>query len=54
MNRGVSAFEVTPIVLDMSTLSRWRLMRPETVAEELCLPMLQTKAEKRPFAATAA
>ena len=29
----------TPIVVDMSTRGRWRLMRPEIVAEQLALPV---------------
>ena len=29
---------MTPIVVDMSTRGRWRLMRPETVGEQLALP----------------
>ena len=36
-NPTASADEVTPIVVDMSTRGRWRLMRPETVAEQLAL-----------------
>jgi hypothetical protein len=31
--------DVTPIIVDMSTRGRWRLMRPETVAEQLALPV---------------
>lgn len=37
-NPGVRADEVTPVVVDMSTRGRWRLMRPETVGEQLALP----------------
>ena len=29
--------DATPVVLDMSTRGRWRLMRPEIVAEQLAL-----------------
>jgi hypothetical protein len=29
--------DATPLVLDMSTRGRWRLMRPEIVAEQLAL-----------------
>src|SRR3982751_378837 len=32
---GASADELTPLALDMSTRGRWRLMRPEIVAEQL-------------------
>jgi hypothetical protein len=32
-----SAADATPVVLDMSTRGRWRLMRPEIVAEQLAL-----------------
>ncbi|MEO8081854.1 MAG: hypothetical protein ABI641_15070 [Caldimonas sp.] len=39
VNPDVTAHEVTPIVLDMSALPRWRLMKPETVAEQLALPL---------------
>jgi hypothetical protein len=38
VNAAASADDVTPIVVDMSTRGRWRLMRPETVAEQLALP----------------
>ena len=38
VNPTATAGEVTPIVVDMSTRGRWRLMRPETVAEQLALP----------------
>lgn len=38
LNPDVSAYELTPLVLDMSTLGRWRLMKPETVAEQMSLP----------------
>jgi hypothetical protein len=29
---------VTAIVVDMSTRGRWRLMKPESVGEQLALP----------------
>jgi len=32
-----TAADATPVVLDMSTRGRWRLMRPEIVAEQLTL-----------------
>jgi hypothetical protein len=32
-----TADDATPVVLDMSTRGRWRLMRPEIVAEQLAL-----------------
>jgi hypothetical protein len=38
LNPGATANDVTPIVVDMSTRGRWRLMRPETVGEQLALP----------------
>jgi hypothetical protein len=37
VHAGVSADEVTPLAVDMSTRGRWRLMRPEIVAEQLAL-----------------
>ncbi len=37
VNPTATADEVTPIVVDMSTRGRWRLMRPETVGEQLVL-----------------
>ena len=33
-----SAADITALVLDMSMLGRWRLMKPETVGEQLVLP----------------
>ncbi len=38
VNPAATAHDVTPIVVDMSTRGRWRLMRPETVGEQLALP----------------
>jgi hypothetical protein len=38
VNPSASADLVTPLVVDMSTRGRWRLMRPETVGEQLALP----------------
>lgn len=38
VNPGATPDDVTPVVVDMSTRGRWRLMRPETVAEQLALP----------------
>jgi hypothetical protein len=38
VNPSATTDDVTPIVVDMSTRGRWRLMRPETVAEQLALP----------------
>lgn len=45
LNPSTHADDVTPIVVDMSTRGRWRLMRPETVAEQLALPVPQTAPE---------
>jgi len=39
VNPTATAAGVTPIVVDMSTRGRWRLMRPETVADQLALPV---------------
>ena len=39
INPSFVASEVVPVVIDMSTLGRWRLMKPETVAEQLALPI---------------
>ncbi|MEO8835350.1 MAG: hypothetical protein ABI364_01275 [Caldimonas sp.] len=39
VNANATADAVTPLVVDMSTRGRWRLMRPETVAEQLALPV---------------
>jgi hypothetical protein len=39
VNPTATATDVTPIVVDMSTRGRWRLMRPETVGEQLALPV---------------
>lgn len=41
LNPTTTAYEITPIVLDMSTRGRWRLMKPEIVAEQLALPIRQ-------------
>jgi hypothetical protein len=41
VNPSAHADEVTPLVVDMSTRGRWRLMRPETVGEQLALPIPQ-------------
>ena len=41
MNAGANADEVVPLVVDMSTRGRWRLMKPETVGEQLALPIPQ-------------
>ena len=41
MNAGAKADEVVPLVVDMSTRGRWRLMKPETVGEQLALPIPQ-------------
>jgi hypothetical protein len=38
VNPTATAAGVTAIVVDMSTRGRWRLMRPETVADQLALP----------------
>ena len=37
LNPNATADDATPIVVDMSTRGRWRLMRPEIVAEQLAL-----------------
>jgi len=37
LNPSASADDATPIVVDMSTRGRWRLMRPEIVAEQMAL-----------------
>ena len=39
VNPSATAHDVTPIVVDMSSRGRWRLMRPETVGEQLALPV---------------
>ena len=39
VNPSATVGDATPIVVDMSTRGRWRLMRPETVAEQLALPV---------------
>ena len=39
VNPTASPDDATPIVVDMSTRGRWRLMRPETVGEQLALPI---------------
>ena len=36
---SATANDVTPVVVDMSTRGRWRLMRPESVGEQLALPI---------------
>lgn len=41
VNPTATADDVTPIVVDMSTRGRWRLMRPETVGEQMALPIPQ-------------
>jgi hypothetical protein len=41
VNPAASAAGVTPIVVDTSTRGRWRLMRPETVADQIALPAPQ-------------
>ena len=38
LNPTLWASEITPLVLDMSTLPRFRLMSPEDVAGQLTLP----------------
>ena len=43
-NPSATADDVTAIVVDMSTRGRWRLMRPETVGEQLALPIPGTQA----------
>ena len=37
LNPNATADDATPVVVDMSTRGRWRLMRPEIVAEQLAL-----------------
>jgi hypothetical protein len=37
LHPNATADDATPLVLDMSTRGRWRLMRPEIVAEQLAL-----------------
>ncbi|HEX4236173.1 MAG TPA: hypothetical protein VH041_17940 [Caldimonas sp.] len=37
LNPSVTADDATPVVVDMSTRGRWRLMRPEIVAEQIAL-----------------
>ena len=39
LNPKLSAREVTPTVLDTSTHGRFRLMKPELVAEQIALPV---------------
>ena len=41
VNPSRHADEVAPLVVDMSTRGHWRLMRPETVGEQLALPIPQ-------------
>ena len=38
VNPTATADDVTAVVLDMSSRGRWRLMRPETVGEQMALP----------------
>ena len=38
LNPSVTADDVTMLVVDMSVRGRWRLMKPETVGEQLALP----------------
>jgi hypothetical protein len=45
VNPSATANDVTPIVVDMSSRGRWRLMRPETVGEQLALPVPPAPAE---------
>ncbi|HEY2189155.1 MAG TPA: hypothetical protein VGH48_11395 [Caldimonas sp.] len=37
LNPTATADDATPVVVDMSTRGRWRLMRPEIVAEQIAL-----------------
>jgi hypothetical protein len=37
LNPDVTADDATPVVVDMSTRGRWRLMRPEIVGEQIAL-----------------
>ncbi|HEY2561274.1 MAG TPA: hypothetical protein VGI48_16310 [Caldimonas sp.] len=37
LNPDVTADDATPVIVDMSTRGRWRLMRPEIVAEQIAL-----------------
>jgi hypothetical protein len=39
VNPSATADDITSIVVDMSSRGRWRLMRPETVGEQLALPI---------------
>ena len=39
LDPSASAQDVTTTVLDMSTRGRWRLMKPEIVADQLVLPV---------------
>jgi len=43
-NPDASAEEVVPVVVDMSTRGHWRLMKPETVGEQLALPIPQPQS----------
>ena len=54
VNPASNADEVTPIVVDMSTRGRWRLMRPETVAEQLALPQAAPATDAAPLSPTKA
>lgn len=40
-NPHASTDEVVPVVVDMSTRGHWRLMKPETVGDQLALPTPQ-------------
>ena len=39
LDPSADAADVTTTVLDMSTRGRWRLMKPETVGDQLALPV---------------
>ena len=45
VNPTSDADAVTPIVVDMSTRGRWRLMRPEIVGEQMAIPLPQDSRE---------
>ena len=42
-NPHASAEDVVPVVVDMSTRGHWRLMKPETVGDQLALPIPQAQ-----------
>ena len=44
LNPTLTASAVTPSVLDMSRHGRFRLMKPESVAEQLALPFVPSAA----------